>query len=191
VHVDVRIISATNRDLEQAVQEVTFRGDLYYRLNVLSIHLPPLRERKSDIPLLTDHLFKKLVGAQGDGAVRISDEVRELFNRYSWPGNVRELENVLQRAVVMCENGVITLKEIPLAVRQQDAIQTHRAATDSASPALGHSSLNIGVFACDHLIKVLMETKGNLRRTSELLNVSRGTVYNMITRYKLNIEDYR
>jgi transcriptional regulator of acetoin/glycerol metabolism len=91
----------------------------------------------------------------------------------------------------MCENGVITLKEIPIALRQQEAIQSHRALTDSTSTSQGQSALNIGVFTCDHLIKVLMGTKGNLRRTAELLNVSRGTVYNMIARYKLNIEDYR
>lgn len=101
--VDVRVIAATNKDLWQMVLDDKFREDLYYRLNVMEIHIPPLAERKEDIPLLVEHQFQKINQETATNVKNISNEVMELFLRYDWPGNVRELNNLLERSVILCQ----------------------------------------------------------------------------------------
>src|SRR5690606_16804073 len=113
VPVDVRIIAATNRDLEEEIRRGTFRGDLYYRLNVITLHLPPLRERVDDIPLLADHFLKRFASSRGEEPPRLSDEAREILQSYDWPGNVRELENALERAAVLSRGGEIKPNTLP------------------------------------------------------------------------------
>jgi formate hydrogenlyase transcriptional activator len=108
VHVDVRVIAATNQDLWQMVQDRTFRADLYYRLNVFPITVPPLRERQEDIPLLVEHFVRNFATRQGKSIERIPDEAMEVLIRYRWPGNVRELQNVIERAVILSDNGVLS-----------------------------------------------------------------------------------
>ncbi|HUJ16851.1 MAG TPA: sigma-54 dependent transcriptional regulator [Nitrospirota bacterium] len=117
IKVDVRIIAATNRDVEKAIREERFREDLYYRLNVVSIVIPPLRERKEDIPGLVDHFIKKYGEENGKQISGISAEARDQLMRYTYPGNVRELENIIERAVVLSKRGVITASDLPIPVR--------------------------------------------------------------------------
>jgi transcriptional regulator with PAS, ATPase and Fis domain len=122
--VDVRVIAATNRDLLEMIQEEQFREDLFYRLNVIRIHVPPLRERKGDIPVLIDHFienFSKRNG-NGHGTRRLSPEVSEVLTQYSWPGNVRELENVIERLLVNGAEEVLTLADLPPEIRAQHGV---------------------------------------------------------------------
>ncbi|MGC8719204.1 MAG: sigma 54-interacting transcriptional regulator [Thermodesulforhabdaceae bacterium] len=121
VRVDVRIIAATNRDLKKEVAAGRFRSDLFYRLNVVNIHLPPLRERSEDIPLLVAHFLDKYGKEMGGGETfKVDREAMKCLMEYSWPGNVRELENVIERAMLLCSNNVITLADLPLEVRQRN-----------------------------------------------------------------------
>jgi len=113
IHSDVRIISATNRDLESKVKEGTFREDLFYRLNVVVVDMPPLRERKEDVPLLIDHFLKLFAAENGKNVTGITSEARDLLLKYDYPGNVRELENIIERAVVISRNSVISIDDLP------------------------------------------------------------------------------
>jgi len=116
---DVRIITATNRDLEKDVQEGKFRPDLYYRLNVIRIHVPPLRERKDDIPPLVDHFVRKYSELEGKDIQSVSAEAMNLLLRYAFPGNIRELENIIERAIVFCDRDIITSGDLPIFLKQK------------------------------------------------------------------------
>jgi len=118
IHSDVRVIAATNRNLEEAIKKGTFREDLYYRLNVVTISLPPLRERKEDIPLLVEHFLEKYSQENNKRVTSISKETRDLLRRYDYPGNVRELENIIERAVVLCRGDTLTTLDLPLNLRE-------------------------------------------------------------------------
>ena len=118
---DVRVIAATNRNLEEAIQKGTFREDLYYRLNVVTVSLPPLRERKEDIPLLVEHFLKKYSTENKKKVTSLSKEARDLLMRYDFPGNVRELENIVERAVVLCRGEALTTQDLPLNLREGKA----------------------------------------------------------------------
>ena len=124
IKVDVRVIAATNSDLEAAVKEGSFREDLYYRLNVFSIHLPPLRERKADIPLLADHFVEKYAAPTRKDVRRIATPAIDMLMSYHWPGNVRELENCIERAVLVCEGGVIHAHHLPPSLQTAEASGT-------------------------------------------------------------------
>ena len=117
--VDVRVITATHRNLEEAIKKGLFREDLYYRLNVIAIHLPSLRERREDIPLLIDHFLKKYSERNQKAVSDISKEARALLLRYPYPGNVRELENLIERAVVLCRGEVVTTQDLPFHLREE------------------------------------------------------------------------
>ncbi len=116
---DVRVIAATNRDLEKLMKEDKFRADLYYRLNVIPIHVPPLRKRKQDVPPLVDHFIQKYSEKEGKKVEGISSEAMNLLVQYKFPGNIRELENVIERAVVFCETGTITTMDLPVFLREK------------------------------------------------------------------------
>ena len=119
IPVDVRIISATNRDLQLAISNGTFRQDLYYRLNVFPIESPPLRERNDDIPLLVGYLVERFASRSGKKIKQIAKGTLELFQAYSWPGNIRELQNVIERAVILCDRDTLTIDETWLKVNSQ------------------------------------------------------------------------
>ncbi len=130
---DVRIIAATNRDLEKLMKEEKFRQDLYYRLNVIQIHVPPLRKRKADIPPLVDHFIRKFGKKEGKHIEGISAEAMNLLVQYSFPGNIRELENVIERAVVFCEGNHITSPDLPVFLKkkkEEDLISSELSLTD-------------------------------------------------------------
>jgi two-component system NtrC family response regulator len=113
IKVDVRVISASNRNIKEDVAEGTFREDLFYRLNVIQIEVPPLRERRDDIPLLVKHFIDKYAGEQGSKQIELHPDVWKAFYNYAWPGNVRELENVVERAVILCDGNKITKDDLP------------------------------------------------------------------------------
>ncbi|MGH7493605.1 MAG: sigma-54-dependent transcriptional regulator [bacterium] len=122
VHVDTRVIAATHRDLKSEVEAGRFREDLYYRLYILPIHLPPLRQRSSDVGLLIQHFLKKMAAELGKAAIRIQDDAHRLLLGYHWPGNIRELENIIERAAVLCDQETITVNDLPPLAKDRAAI---------------------------------------------------------------------
>jgi DNA-binding NtrC family response regulator len=174
VAVDVRVVAATNRDLEQAVKDGTFRADLYYRLDVVSIRIPPLRERREDVPLLAEHFAHK--HGRPEGAT-LSPAARELLAAYDWPGNVRELENVIARALAMNPSGVILPEDLPEAIRG-----AARAPPGLASPtglAAGDRP-TLAELERRYAVQVLKETGGNKTRAAEVLGIDRKTLYRLL-----------
>ncbi len=161
---DVRIVAATNRDLEKMMKEEKLRPDLYYRLNVIRIHVPPLRKRKEDIPPLVDHFIRKFAEKEKKKIEGISAEAMNLLLRYSFPGNIRELENVLERAVVFCEREMITSPDLPVYLKEQkeeEAIQTGGSLTDKVKK-----------FEIMEIKKALRENNGVKSRAARALGIT-------------------
>jgi len=170
VEVDVRLIAATNSDLAAEVKKGTFRSDLYYRLNVVSIHLPPLRERKEDIALLAAHFMNKYNVEVGKRFDRIEPRALELMMDYDWPGNVRELENVIERAVVIDEGPEVKVEHLPFCVMEQplpDGPQTLEEVEKA------------------HIQKMLERQNWNISQTARLLNIDRTTLHKKIKKFGL------
>jgi two-component system response regulator AtoC len=181
IHVDVRLITATNRDLKALIAEGRFREDLFYRLNVVPIALPPLRERKEDIPLLIDHFIKKYNRRLGKKIERIEEEAVQILLGYSWPGNIRELENLMERSVLFAEDRTILAASLPDALRERAAIPVPLAAVGplgSIAAPSGASMKEIVRQAQAELEKELItraleETHGNVTRAAKRLQISR------------------
>lgn len=181
VKVDVKVIAATNQDLKKIIREGTFREDLYYRLNVISIHVPPLRERKDDIPLLINHFLQKSIARNKSKIVNdISEEVVDILTVYEWPGNIRELENVIERAVILCQDGSITKTDLPDFLQEIKIPKFHASRKKNVplKEALRYSEKEI-------IERVLAECNGNRKKASELLGVNRTTLYNKMKEYNL------
>jgi transcriptional regulator with PAS, ATPase and Fis domain len=179
IKVDVRIVAATNKNLEQLVAEKKFREDLFYRLNVVSIHLPVLRERPEDIPLLADHFLRKYAAENEKPVSQISQECLDLLARYRWPGNVRELENVIERAVTLSHHSVILPEDLPRRLRTQPF-----EAIASSLP----SQISLSELEKQYIQKVLKETGGNKKKAADILGIDRRTLYRMAARYGLSIK---
>jgi two-component system nitrogen regulation response regulator NtrX len=176
VTVDVRVIASTNKDLEEEIAKGNFREDLFYRLNVIPFVVPPLRERKEDIPLLARHFLKEFASAYGRRPREITDDAVDLLMRYSWPGNVRELRNVIERIVIM--NPTTTRferKHLPPLVHRDAA---HRDGARRISPGEG-STLHEAraAYERDYILKKLDENHGNISRTAEVLGLERSHLY--------------
>ncbi len=172
VAVDVRVVAATNRDLAQAVREGRFREDLWFRLNVVTIQIPPLRERREDIPLLAEHFARK--HGRPDGAAAISEGARQLLAAYGWPGNVRELENVVARALALNPAGVVLPEDLPEQVR--DASGAGVAPAGLALP----DRPSLAELERRYALLVLREAGGNKTRAAEQLGIDRKTLYRLI-----------
>ncbi len=168
---DFRIICATNKDLETAVKEGTFREDLYYRLNVFTIFIPPLRERRTDIPQLAQHFLKTYAASMNKPVREIAPEALDLMVRYDWPGNVRELENVIERAMVLGQPPAIKPADLPF----QFVPNTAPAGNDS-----------LAALEKVHIESILVRTGWNITRAAEILDIDRVTLYNKIAKYGLN-----
>jgi DNA-binding NtrC family response regulator len=185
VNVDLRIIAASNRNLEGAVSEGSFREDLYYRLNVFPLIIPPLRERVEDIPALCEHFLRKYAAEMNILPRRISPEAMELLKSYSWKGNVRELENVMERAVILCEKETITRNDLRLTPAEPsegslDAVPMEGSLEDTARAALK-------IAESRRIRKALHDTGGNRSRAAELLKISYKTMLTKIRDYKIVI----
>jgi two-component system response regulator HydG len=177
VAVDVRIIAATNRDLEEQIRKGEFRSDLYYRLNVIALALPPLRGRKEDIPLLAHHFLGRLAG-DGETPLRLSPEVEEALMEYDWPGNVRELENALERAAVLTTGPAIELGSLPERIIRPPAPRL----VDGERPA----NPTMEVIERAYIQWVLSAEDGNKTRAAEVLGIDPSTLYRKISRYGLD-----
>jgi DNA-binding NtrC family response regulator len=176
VRVDVRAVAATNTDLEQAVKEGRFREDLFYRLNVVTIRLPPLRDRPEDLPLLAEHFVRKH-GLTEDA--RISEQALELLKAYRWPGNVRELENVIARALALNPSGVIVPEDLPDLVRNPAAAPVASGATPESLFA-GRPTL--AELDRSYAELVLQEAGGNKSKAAEQLGIDRKTLSRLLER---------
>jgi DNA-binding NtrC family response regulator len=173
ISVDVRVITATNKDLKEMIMKGQFREDLYYRLKVVTINLPPLRERTEDILPLANHFLKKYTEENSKGLIAFSPEVIEFMLHYSWPGNVRELENMIEHGVILTQDDAISLAELPPDIIQpaQNKEKTIEAVTKN------------------HIIEVLEQTKGNITKAAKILGIRRMTLYNKLKKYNLTVNN--
>jgi two-component system response regulator AtoC len=180
VKVDVRIIAATHRDLTADVKAGRFREDLFYRINVLAIHIPPLRSRREDVSLLIDHFVTRNNARLGTSIRGLSPEARKLLLEYAWPGNVRELENTIERAMVLAESDVLQTGDLPERIRDAlDPVQVHLAS--------GELSVKKTTAAIEEILirRALQKTKGNRTRAADLLEISHRALLYKIKDYKI------
>ena len=183
--VDVRMILATNLDLEESVRKGEFRQDLYYRINVVSLTQPPLRERTSDIQLLAEHYLQEFIKQTGKGVTGFSHEAVELLQRYRWPGNVRELVNVIERAVVLTKNAIIQPSDFPDALRRDDSF----AELGGRFAQAGNQLKSALATPEKQLIIEALETHGwNRQETADALGINRTTLYKKMKKYGISFE---
>jgi Nif-specific regulatory protein len=182
IAVNVRVVAATNKDLEEAMRRGEFREDLFYRLNVFGIYLPPLRERKTDIPLLADHFVEKYAADQGKDVRRIATSAIDLLMSYHWPGNVRELENSIERAVLLCEGGAVHAHHLPPSLQ-----------TAEVSGTLPRQSLKDALDAHekDLVLDALKSTRGNRARAARLLHTTERVIGYAVRKHGLDPKRFR
>jgi Nif-specific regulatory protein len=182
IKVNVRVIAATNKDLEAAVKAGGFREDLYYRLNVYSIFLPPLRERKTDIPLLADHFVEKHASAHGKDVRRIATSAIDMLMSYHWPGNVRELENCVERAVLVCEGGAIHAHHLPPTLQ-----------TAEVSGTLARQSLKeaLAAYEKDLVQDALKSARGNRAKAARLLGTTERILGYAVRKHRIDTDRFR
>jgi DNA-binding NtrC family response regulator len=181
VKVDVRIVAASNKDLEKAVEEKKFREDLYYRLNVFPIRIPPLRERREDIPLLVDHFINKYCMEMATTGKNISKEALETLIHYRWKGNIRELENAIERAVILCDGDMITNEHV--VIDKQYGLRSAEEPPSGEGPLETVAREALRRAETQRISSALKETKGNKTRAAELLRVSYKTLLTKIKDY--------
>jgi len=172
--VDTRVICATNKDLSHAIKEKLFREDLFYRINVAPIHIPPLRERKSDIPLLANHFLRKYCTETKKNIHRISRAAINILIRYNWPGNVREMSNTIENAVIFCKGRELIPANLPEELRKTTRKKGFTLVLSSRSLPLAEATM---------IHKVLEETNWNLKQAAKELDIARGTLYSKIKKY--------
>ncbi|MBR3652232.1 MAG: sigma-54-dependent Fis family transcriptional regulator [Victivallales bacterium] len=193
--VDVRVVAATNRDLRAMVEQGTFREDLFYRLNVVNIRIPPLRERREDIPEILDFYLKKSAADNGKDVADISPEALGVLMAYDWPGNVRELRNCVERMVVFARGATLTMTDVPADIRSAVGEQFEAKAmppkTTGAAPAEPQMSIGLNVKENEKslIIKALEECGGNRSQAALKLNISRRTLYRKLHEYGLAKDD--
>lgn len=180
IKIDLRIVAATVKDLDKAVKEGHFRDDLFYRLNVLPVRIPPLRERKEDIPLLVDHFIAKINDNLGKTVRGVTPDALKILLRYSWPGNVRELENVVERGLVLTETDAIDVENLPPEV--------HRSSESSAFSQLEEYSIKktTRILETELIRKALRKTHGNHTHASKILEISHRTLLYKIKEYGIH-----
>jgi DNA-binding NtrC family response regulator len=181
VDIDVRLIAATNKDLVKEIKAGRFREDLYYRLNVVGIHLPPLRERKEDIPLLVEHFIKKYNAEMGKHCIGVSDEVLRLFMGYEWKGNVREMQNVIERAVIFAEDDVIKISDI-------GSLGYHSVTLSEDNQSLQAA---VRAYEREHICRVLNKNGWNKVEAAKALNVGLSSLYRKIDELEINSQKHR
>lgn len=174
INIDVKIIAATNRNLYQMVKDGEFREDLYYRLKVLYLEIPPLRERENDIVLLTNYFIKKIGMGMGKKVKEVDNEGEKLLVQYDWPGNIRELENIIARALFICNKDIITKEDlIKAGIRPEKQNMIVKSELKEINKEI--------------LIRTLKQTNGNKKKTAEILGLSRPTIYRMIKKYNVKL----
>jgi transcriptional regulator with PAS, ATPase and Fis domain len=177
--VDVRIIAATNQGLERLVEQKRFREDLFYRLNVIAVELPPLKERREDIPLLIDHILKQLNVVKETRVNRISEDAMEVLLNYDYPGNVRELENILEHAAIICQDDIIEHKHLPLSLQKRSS-----PGEVAELPAADSDILLRG--EKQRIIDILDRNNWHRGKAARELHMDRTTLWRKIKRYNLS-----
>jgi DNA-binding NtrC family response regulator len=183
IKADVRVVAATNRDLAAAIARGEFREDLFYRLSVFEIRLPPLRERREDILPLAEAFLEEVGPAVGRPAAGISRQAHEALLSYPWPGNVRELRNALERATILCDGGLITLEHLPMALGQPAASPTHPENAGAFPPG----GVNLETVERDLIAKALEEAGSNRSRAARLLGITRSQLYYRMQKHGLAV----
>ncbi len=182
--VDVRVIAATHQDLRRAIEEKRFREDLYYRLNVIPIHVPPLRERRDDVALLARYFLDRSTRERASGACKIAEEAVAQLTQYDWPGNVRELENLMERMLILQGDGEIGLDQLPEEIRRLAA-----APETLTPPAVSEAGLSfnevVDRFEADLILKALEQTHWNKNQAAQLLGLNRTTLIEKIKKKRL------
>ena len=172
-HINVRIIAASNKNIDNLIKSGAFREDLFFRINVINVELPPLRERDNDILLLISHFTEKYAEEMGKKIPVFSTESLKVLKNYTWPGNVRELENIIQRLIVMTENKQINVSDLP-SIMRFSAINKNFDLNKSLSE-----------IEAEHIKNILDSTKGNKTRAAEILGIDRKTLRDKIKKYKI------
>jgi two-component system response regulator AtoC len=187
VQVRARVVAATNASLDKLCEAGLFRRDLFYRLNVINLHLPPLRDRPDDLPLLITHLIRKHT-AEGETIPTIDDDALARLSAYPWPGNVRELENVIERAITLNRGGRITASDLPPVVVNNEQPNVVAPIKTEANPSVSGSRVQtLSELEREHLVRVLELTGGNRKRAAELLGINRRTLYRMAERFGIEL----
>lgn len=171
IKADVRIVTATNKDLQKLIQEGKFREDLYYRLSVINIYLPPLRERMEDIDLLSNYFLKEYNSVYNKNILSISRDVLDIFHNHTWPGNIRELKNVMERSVIFCNSTTIQRENLPFQYREKNSM-IHNA------PDIIYENLSKQM-----ILEALEKSGGIKQKAAEMLNIHRKTLYNRMKKY--------
>jgi DNA-binding NtrC family response regulator len=179
IRVDVRLIAATNKNLDQALKQGNLREDLYYRINVVPIHLPPLRERKEDLPLLVNHFLTKKAEEEGHPSKQVSPEAMTLMMNYDWPGNVRELHNIIEQMVTLCPNSMILSEDLPDHFRKQLKSMTLKEQALSGKISFERA---VAEFERDIILEALKKTRYIQTHAADLLGISR-----RILKYKMDL----
>ncbi len=182
---DVRVLAATNKDLETEMETGRFRQDLFYRLNVIPLVIPPLRERKEDIPALVECFLRDFAAKEGEAPKRLSDDAISVLLRHSWPGNVRELKNIIERLVIMTPSDVITAKDIPVLGMGTDRIPEEPCVPISAD-SYREAKMD---FERQFLVKKLKEFNGNISRTAEAIGLERSNLHRKIKSYGIEVKE--
>jgi two-component system NtrC family response regulator len=184
IKVDVRVVAASNRDLKEEVEAGRFREDLFYRLNVVHLHISPLRQRQEDIPLLAAHFIKKYAQENVRGKIRLTQEALKLLVQYPWPGNVRELENVMERAVILCANNLITPEDLPGEMAPTSAAEA-KLDIDHFVPL--HTPLPEALEAIEEqMIRRALEQSGQVQvRAAEMLGITKSLLQYKLKKYHL------
>ncbi|SHJ78750.1 regulatory protein, Fis family [Paramaledivibacter caminithermalis DSM 15212] len=177
VKIDVRIVAATNRDLKKMVEEGSFREDLYYRLNVIPIELPSLKERKEDIPLLVSYFIEKYCNQMGRNPIKIDKEALNMLINYEWKGNIRELENVIERIVILCQSDTIFKKDLPKEILFVDM--------DDSEFVLPEKGINLEEVEKSFIKQALVLSEGNQTKAAKLLGITRHTLLYRMDKYDI------
>lgn len=185
IKVDVRIITATNKDLEKEVERNNFRKDLLYRINVFPLYLPPLREREDDIEYLTIYFFNKLKEKNKRNIVSINPDAMNIISNYDWQGNIRELENVIERSIILCNNSELTANDIQI---KNNFMTDKKPAKQSVDVTVGENIYPFDVYEKMILETVLQKCDWNIKKAAELLKIGRSTFHRKINKYGLNRE---
>lgn len=203
IKINVRIIAATNKDLESAIIDNTFRSDLYYRLNVFSIKIPPLRNREGDVKTLSDYFLQKYQPYSNKEITGISPEVYNALNRYDWPGNIRELENTIERAILLSQGKTLKISDLPdnirlLSIDYKDNKKEVTVKTELNQEEINYltnintgETMSISEMEKNAIITALHSTKGNIKKTADLLSMNRRTLYRKLDKYNIDYDSIR
>jgi two-component system nitrogen regulation response regulator NtrX len=188
---DVRVIAASNKNLADEIRKGAFREDLYYRLNVIPLDVPPLRERADDIPRLVSHFLQEFSAEYGQKTKTIDDDALDLFVRYQWPGNVRELRNIIERLIIMVPGPVLRVQDVPPPINASQP--DHKVAAASGEGRGGHSYATLkdarAAFEREFIMQKLKENGGNVSRTADAIGVERSNLHRKIKALGIEIED--